>query len=69
MESDDFTRHYIIRYLSARELVLPPLGPACQQRPRDVTLDWMRNDRVDLAKKGRLGVLQPSVLCALDLFP
>ena len=23
MESDDFTRHYIIRYLSARELVLP----------------------------------------------
>ena len=26
MESDDFTRHYIIRYLSARELVLPPLG-------------------------------------------
>ena len=25
MESDDFTRHYIIRYLSARELVLPPL--------------------------------------------
>ena len=22
MESDDFTRHYIIRYLSARELVL-----------------------------------------------
>ena len=27
MESDDFTRHYIIRYLSARELVLPPLIP------------------------------------------
>ena len=26
MESDDFTRHYIIRYLSARELVLPPLA-------------------------------------------
>ena len=26
MESDDFTRHYIIRYRSARELVLPPLG-------------------------------------------
>ena len=25
MESDDFTRHYIIRYLSAHELVLPPL--------------------------------------------
>ena len=25
MESDDFTRHYIIIYLSARELVLPPL--------------------------------------------
>ena len=25
MESDNFTRHYIIRYLSARELVLPPL--------------------------------------------
>ena len=25
MESDDFTRHYIIRYLSACELVLPPL--------------------------------------------
>ena len=25
MESDDFARHYIIRYLSARELVLPPL--------------------------------------------
>ena len=24
MKSDDFTRHYIIRYLSARELVLPP---------------------------------------------
>ena len=24
MESDDFTKHYIIRYLSARELVLPP---------------------------------------------
>jgi len=24
MESDDFTRHYIIRYLSARELVQPP---------------------------------------------
>ena len=24
MESDDFTRHYIIRYLSACELVLPP---------------------------------------------
>ena len=23
-ESDDFTEHYIIRYLSARELVLPP---------------------------------------------
>ena len=23
MESDDFTRNYIIRYLSARELVLP----------------------------------------------
>ena len=27
MESDNFTRHYIIRYLSARELVLPPLIP------------------------------------------
>ena len=27
MESDDFTRHYIIRYLSAHELVLPPLVP------------------------------------------
>ena len=26
MVSDDFTRHYITRYLSARELVLPPLG-------------------------------------------
>ena len=26
MESDDFTRNYIIRYLSARELVLPPLA-------------------------------------------
>ena len=24
MELDDFSRHYIIRYLSARELVLPP---------------------------------------------
>ena len=24
MESDNFTRHYIIRYLSARDLVLPP---------------------------------------------
>ena len=24
MESDDFTNHYIIRYLSACELVLPP---------------------------------------------
>ena len=24
MESDDFTRHYIIRYLSACELVLTP---------------------------------------------
>ena len=23
MESDDFTRHYIIQYLSARKLVLP----------------------------------------------
>ena len=30
MESDDFTRHYIIRYLSARELVLPP--PAHTER-------------------------------------
>ena len=29
MESDDFTRHYIIRYLSARELVLPPLLEIC----------------------------------------
>ena len=27
MESDDFTRHYIIRYLSAHELVLLPLVP------------------------------------------
>ena len=25
MESDDFTRHYIIGYLNARELVLRPL--------------------------------------------
>ena len=24
LNKDDFTRHYIIRYLSARELVLPP---------------------------------------------
>ena len=34
MESDDFTRHYIIRYLSARELVLPPLVVAvrCEER-------------------------------------
>ena len=24
MESDDFTSHYIIRYLSVCELVLPP---------------------------------------------
>ena len=31
MESDDFTRHYIIRYLSARELVLPP--PALNAHP------------------------------------
>ena len=29
MESDDFTRHYIIRYLSARELVLPPPPVLC----------------------------------------
>ena len=31
MESDNFTRHYIIRYLSAHELVLPPLDvvPTC----------------------------------------
>ena len=29
MESDDFTRHYIIRYLSACELVLPPLAGSC----------------------------------------
>ena len=27
MESDDFTRHNIIRYLSACELVLPPPPP------------------------------------------
>ena len=30
MESDDFTRHYIISYLSARELVLPPLSSDIQ---------------------------------------
>ena len=29
MESDDFTKHYIIRYLSAREFVLPPLIYHC----------------------------------------
>ena len=34
MESDDFTRHYIIRYLSARELVLPPLRSTRGLAPR-----------------------------------
>ena len=28
MESDDFTRHYIIKYLSAHELVLPCIRSA-----------------------------------------
>ena len=34
MESDDFTRYYIIRYLSVLELVLPPpwVGTVSYQR-------------------------------------
>ena len=33
MESDDFTRHHIIRYLSTRELVLPPCVNSVMLRP------------------------------------
>ena len=33
MESDDFTRHHIIRYLSARELVLPSCVNSVTLRP------------------------------------
>ena len=39
--TDDLTRHYIIRYLSARELVLPPCGirvPGYQRRSDTVEL-------------------------------
>ena len=40
MESDDFTRHYIIRYLSARELVYPPPGARMYVKAGLWTLDW-----------------------------
>ena len=48
MEPDDFTWHYIIRYLSARELVLPPLqqGNPCQvvcSKHKDQTISAYKN--------------------------
>jgi len=44
MESDDFTRHYIIRYLSACELVLPGLcSTSASLIPRHHPKNWKRS--------------------------
>ena len=53
MESDDFTRHYIIRYLSARELVLPPLWARYLSFPMSA---WLSLSRSELSSSSFRGI-------------
>ena len=56
MKSDNFTRHYIVRYLSARELVIPP-------SPQTVHFYQY------CARQQNVTVMQIGILPALKLLP
>ena len=61
MESDNFTRHYIIRYLSARELVLPPL-----LKPRPGFMHVLKAETTSDRKSVPEGQSQTESLCLRD---